>query len=141
MVRIKDSNHFIVFLLLFCFLFTPTAGIYAAQETMKQVQIEMPVLRGDMWIKMSNDEKVAFIWGAGHVVTIEKVLMTNNPEIKRDKGFVARVVEASNNKQMNIQEVIDLIDVYYDTNSDQLEKPVFEVLWYETIVPRLSVNK
>ena len=101
----------------------------------------MPVLKGDMWVKMSNDEKVAFIWGAGHVITIEKVLMANDPECMNKYGFVDKVVEASNNKQMNIQEIIKVVDVYYDTNSDQLEKPVFEVLWYETVVPRLTVKK
>jgi len=141
MVRVKYLSHLILFLLLFSFLFNFTGKTYAAEDTMKQVQMEMPVLKGDMWIKMTNDEKVAFIWGAGHVITIEKVLMANDPEYKNKNGFVAKVVEASNNKQMNVQEIIKVVDVYYGTNSDQLEKPVFEVLWYETIVPRLAVKK
>jgi len=126
---------------MFSSVFFFSINTFAAKETMKQVQMEMPILRGDMWIKMTNDEKASFIWGVGHVVTTEKVLMRNNPEIKRERGFVARAIEASNNKQMKMQEIIDAIDVYYEKNPDELETSVFEVLWYETIVPRLTVDK
>ena len=141
MIDFKFFRDFILFLFIFSSVFFFGVNTYAAEDTMKQVQMEMPVLRGDMWIKMTNDEKASFIWGVGHVVTTEKVLMINNPEIKREKGFVAWAIEASNNKQMKMQEVIEAINVYYEKNSDKLETPVFQVMWYETIVPRLTVNK
>ena len=141
MICFKFLRHFIILFFTFSSAFFFSINTFSAEETMKQVQMEMPVLRGDMWIKMSSDEKASFIWGVGHVVTTEKVLMINDPEIKREKGFVARAIEASNNKQMKMREVIDAIDVYYEKNPDKLETPVFQVMWYETIVPRLTVNK
>ena len=141
MFRVKFLSRLILFLFLFSFLFNFTGTSYAAEDTMKKVQMEMPVLKGDMWVKMSNDEKVAFIWGAGHVITIEKVLMANDPECINKLGFINKVVQASNNKQMNVQAIITAVDAYYTNNSDQIDKPVFEVLWHETIVPRLAVNK
>src|SRR4030042_4227631 len=52
----------------------------------------MPILNGDLWQKMTHDTKVAFIWGFGHVVSIEQYLMEKYPELKRD-SFVAKVVE------------------------------------------------
>ena len=32
---------------------------------------EMPVLTGEQWQTLQPDTKIAFIWGVGHVVTIE----------------------------------------------------------------------
>ena len=42
----------------------------------------MPLLKGEQWQKMDSNAKVAFIWGAAHVVLIEKVLMEEIPEVK-----------------------------------------------------------
>ncbi len=69
----------------------------SAEETIAEaVEKEMPVLKGDQWVAMDENSKVAFIWGAGHVVTIEEVIMERYPDQKRDT-FVAKVVEASTN--------------------------------------------
>ena len=59
------------------------------------VEREMPVLKGDTWMVMDENAKIAFIWGVGHVVTIEQVIMERYPDQKRDT-FVMKVVEASN---------------------------------------------
>jgi len=112
----------------------------ATDDTMQQVEMEMPVLRGDIWIKMSDDEKISFIWGAGHVVTIEEVLMRKHPEINRENSFIAKVIEASTNSPMKMHEVADKVDAYYEKNPDKLSTPVVEVIWYETIKPRLGKN-
>jgi len=77
MIGFKYFRHFIILLFMFSSVFFFSINTFAAKETMKQVQMEMPILRGDMWIKMTNDEKASFIWGVGHVVTTEKVLMRN----------------------------------------------------------------
>ena len=109
-----------------------------ADDTMQQVEREMPVLRGDLWIKMSEDETVSFIWGAGHVITIEEVLMRDNPELKRENSFIFKVIEASVNSPMKMHEVSEKIDAYYEKNPDKLSTSVVEVMWYETIEPRLG---
>ena len=74
----------------------------------------MPVLKGDLWKKMTHDEKVAFIWGFGHVVSIEYSLMEKFPELKRD-SFVSKAVVGMDNTPMN--EVVDRVDRYYDDAS------------------------
>ena len=79
-----------------------------ADDTMQQVEREMPVLRGDLWIKMSEDEKIF------------------------------KVIEASVNSPMKMHEVSEKIDAYYEKNPDKLSTSVVEVMWYETIEPRLG---
>ena len=97
----------------------------------------MPVLKGDLWQKMTHDSKVAFIWGFGHVVSIEHYLMEKFPELKRD-SFVSKVVEGMANTPMN--EVVDRVDRYYVMHPDQIEKPVTNVLWDTMIRPNIKTG-
>jgi hypothetical protein len=97
----------------------------------------MPVLKGDLWQKMTHDSKVAFIWGFGHVVSIEQYLMGKYPELKRD-SFVAKVVEGMANTPMN--EVVARVDRYYDMHSDEIDKPVTSVLWDTMIRPNIKTG-
>jgi hypothetical protein len=94
--------------------------------------IGMPILDGELWQKMTQDDKVSFIWGFWHAVSIEHYLMGKYPELKRD-NFSAKVIEASGNKPLTMTEIISLIDKYYQTSPDEIEKPVVGVLWDELI--------
>ena len=97
----------------------------------------MPVLKGDLWKKMSHDEKVAFIWGFGHVVSIEYSLMEKFPELKRD-SFVAKAVVGMDNTPMN--EVVARVDRYYEMHPEDIEKPVTSVLWDTMIKPNIKTG-
>jgi hypothetical protein len=97
----------------------------------------MPVLKGDLWQKMPHDSKVAFIWGFGHVVSIENYLMGKFPELQRD-SFVSKVVEGMANTPMN--EVVDRVDRHYVMHPDQIEKPVTSVLWDTMIRPNIKTG-
>ena len=111
-----------------------------SEETIQQaVEREMPLLRGDMWIKMDPDSKVAFIWGAGHVVTIEEVIMQKYPELQRD-SFVMKVVEASTNSPMKMNDIVTVVDTYYQANPDKLDTPVMRVIWDAVIKPNIKTG-
>ncbi len=97
----------------------------------------MPVLTGDLWQKMTPDSKVAFIWGFGHVVTIEQHLMDKYPELKRD-SFVPKVVEGMADIPMN--EVVARVDNYYSANPDRIKEPVTKVIWDTMIKPNIKTG-
>src|SRR4030042_4550847 len=97
----------------------------------------MPILKGDLWQKMTNDSKVAFIWGFGHVVSIEQYLMGKYPELKRD-SFVPKVVEGMANTPMN--EVVARVDRYYEMHPNEIDKPVTSVLWDTMIRPNIKTG-
>ena len=131
-------------LIICIFLFGTFFGIISAsqaEEVMVQVEQTMPVLKGDTWVKMSDDEKISFIWGAGHIVSIQEVLARDNPDLKKSNHFVNKIMEARGIKPMTMNEVAKYVDDYYKANPDKLDKPVIEVIWYETIVPRLSTTE
>jgi hypothetical protein len=112
----------------------------SAEETIAEaVEKEMPVLKGDQWVAMDENSKVAFIWGAGHVVTIEEVIMERYPDQKRDT-FVAKVVEASTNSPMTMSQVVAMVDKFYQDNPDKTDTPVMAVIWDTMIKPNIKTG-
>ncbi len=104
----------------------------------------MPLLKGAQWQQMDSDSKVAFIWGAAHVILIELVLMEEIPELQRE-SFVTKVREARDEKArtgkvMKINEVVSAIDQYYQSHPDQLQVPVMKVIWDVGVKPFLKTG-
>ncbi len=62
----------------------------ALGQEKKAIEQYMPLLKGTQWQQIEPDAKVAFIWGVAHVVLIEKILMDEFPELKRE-SFVTRL--------------------------------------------------
>ncbi len=102
-----------------------------------QETLVMRLLKVYVWKKMTHDSKVAFIWGFGHVVSIEQNLMEKFPELKRE-SFVAKVVEGM--AGMPMDKVVDRIDGYYDAHPDKLETPVTNVIWDIMIKPNIKTG-
>lgn len=97
----------------------------------------MPVLKGDVWQKMTHDSKIAFIWGFGHVVSIEQHLMEKFPELNRD-SFVTKVVEGM--ADIPMETVIARVDEYYQANPQKIESPVTNVIWDLMIKPNIKTG-
>ncbi len=114
----------------------PKSGQKAIQKEL-EATLGMPILKGDLWQKMTPDSKVAFIWGVGHVVSIEKHLMEKYPELKTE-NFCSKAAEGMANIPMDV--VVARIDNFYNTNPDELEKPVMNVLWATSIKPNIKTG-
>jgi hypothetical protein len=151
-MKSEKKAQFAVIGLIFSLLlgFTGYSYLVMAEEISPQQQVDrkavekgldeslgMPVLKGDLWKKMTHDEKVAFIWGFGHVVSIEHSLMEKFPELKRD-SFVAKAVVGMDNTPMN--EVVARVDRYYEMHPEDIEKPVTSVLWDTMIKPNIKTG-
>ena len=98
---------------------------------------EMPVLTGDEWQTLRPDTKIAFIWGIGHVVTIEEHVIQRHPELKRE-GFTAKLAEGLRGVPM--ETIIQDIDSYYRKNPDDLDLPVMRVIWSQLVKPKLKTG-
>ncbi|HBB69413.1 MAG TPA: hypothetical protein DCZ89_06135 [Geobacter sulfurreducens] len=112
------------------------AELPVALETGTELK-EMPVLDGESWQSMSPDAKIAFIWGVGHVVTIEEHVIQRHPELLR-KDFVAKLGDGLRGVPMS--SIIEQVDGYYRQNPDDLDLPVMRVIWSEVVRPRLKAG-
>ena len=54
----------------------------ASGQEKKDFEKYMPLCNGTHWQRATSDAKVAFIWGAAHVILIENILMEEVPELK-----------------------------------------------------------
>ena len=115
----------------------PTAE--QSETVVEAMESEMPVLKGETWMAMNEDAKIAFIWGAGHVVVIEEVLMEKYPDQKRDT-FVTKVVEASNASPATMAQVAAAIDKFYTENPDKMDVPVMAVIWETMVKPNIAAG-
>ncbi len=98
---------------------------------------EMPLLTGYTWQKMSQDEKVAFVWGMGHVATMEREAMEKYPELKRE-SFAAKLCSGIAGVSMN--SIIARVDGFYKDNPDKTADPVIKVIWDSFVLPKLKTE-
>jgi hypothetical protein len=139
------------FLFLLCIGFAGWATHASGQQAqtpdavVKEMEKAMPLAKGDVWQKADHNAKVAFIWGVAHVILIEKVLMEEIPELRRE-SFVAKVLEArearikAGTAAMSINDIVDQIDQYYKNHPDQLQVPVMKVVWDFAIKPNIKTG-
>ena len=95
------------------------------------------MLRGDVWMTMSPDEKVAYLWGAGDVVDLEQALWEIHPELKQ-QNFSAKVVEGMADIPMN--DIVATVDEWYRANPDKRNLTVIRVIWDTLIKPNLKTG-
>ena len=110
----------------------------------KEAEKHMPLLKGAQWLKLDSNAKIAFIWGAAHVVLIENILMEEIPELRRE-NFSAKVVEARRERvkagtALTINQMINAIDQYYKDHPDQLDAAVIKVIWDVGVKPSLKTG-
>jgi hypothetical protein len=113
-----------------------SASLWAAGYE-KRLEDKAKLLKGDVWVTMNQDQKVAYIWGAGNVVDLEQELMTLLPELKVE-NFSAKAAEGIGD--VTIDEIIAGVDSFYRTNPDKLDQSVIRVIWHNIIRPNLTTG-
>jgi hypothetical protein len=109
---------------------TPTA-------TAGKQSLEMPVMTGAEWQQLGGEAKIAFIWGIGHVVTIEEHVVQRHPELAKP-DFPTKLAEGLRGVQMNT--IVEELDRYYRTHPADINLPVMKVIWRQLVKPKLSTG-
>ena len=113
------------------FLSAFNIGVLAKEE------IKAPLLTGKTWINMSQDQKSAYIWGAGDIIDLEQEIMEIHPELKRD-SFVSKAVEGIGD--VTINDIVATVDSYYKENPDKINLSVIRVVWDTMIKPNIKTG-
>lgn len=109
-------------------------------------------LTGAVWMQSSQDNKYALIYGVECAITVEffvaqKLEQQSNTGSKKknpkeiistlspfEKGWVNAFEGVSR------QKIVAMVDDWYTQHPDQLQRPVFSVLWSEFIAPKLQAR-
>lgn len=104
-------------------------------------------LTGDIWVKSSNEIKAALLFGVECAVYIEHAVAKRLTELEKaakkkkaapstlspfEDGWAQAFVGVPR------AEIVESIDTWYAENPDKLQRPVFDVIWYELIEPKIK---
>lgn len=118
------------FFLLAGLLFIGTSSSFAQGTTANP----SPDVDGFVWMKSSDAEKKAFLFGAGTAIALEYQMREKRSE--EPSKFIKGWIEVFQN--MSWAEMATKLDVYYESNPDKANRLVFDVLWHEMIKPNLK---
>lgn len=93
---------------------------------------EVPIVTGEHWTKSSDDVKKAYLIGLANLLQIEWAYERSNPP-SDSQSLVP--MAAAGLKGQTLDGVRDTVDRWYAAHPGQLGRPVFEVIWYEAVVP------
>ena len=128
----KNRFSWILNFVLICMLLAAWSSNVSAKE-----EIKAPLLTGNTWIIMSQDQKTAYIWGAGDIVDLEQEIMEIYPELKRE-SFVTKAVEGIGDVKIN--DIVSTVDAFYNDNPDQVNLSVIRVVWDTMIKPNIKTG-
>jgi len=94
------------------------------------------LLTGQLWQTMSPDAKVAFVWGIGNLVEFERV-QAGSPQADT-KSFIPFLIRGLKGK--SIDEIVRLVDAYYGTHPDQIQRPVVDAVFQAVVLPTLTAE-
>ncbi len=110
-----------------CTALALSAGTVDAQE--------IPFATGQHWTKSSPEVKKAYLVGLANAFQVEAAFEAKNPPTDA-QSIVPRLTRGM--KGQTLDGVRDVLDAWYAQNPDRLDRPVFEVIWFEIVVPDLA---
>ena len=115
--------------LIAAFFFTTSSACFAQGTTGSP----SPDVDGYVWMKSTDPEKKAFLFGAGTAIALEFQMRAKRSE--EPSKFIKGWIEAFDN--MSWAEMASRLDRYYESHPDNANRLVFDVLWHEMIKPNL----
>ena len=114
-----------------------------AQAADTQAQSADAVLTGTHWLKASDNEKEAFLYGVYHAFEVEEYLATKGKKGKVVQSHFAKswLKVARQTKEDDLGTILKEIEAWYKANGDKMDTPVLKVIWKECIQPRLKASK
>ena len=121
------------------FLLMLGMGLAPLAESASQSATEAQLLTGNTWQTLSRDNKIAYIWGIGNLVELERTnLESQQPQPPADdrKSFIPYLAYGLSG--VSIEQVIDRVDAYYKAYADQRNQPVLNAIFQAIVMPRLK---
>ncbi|MHC1789736.1 hypothetical protein [Solidesulfovibrio sp.] len=95
----------------------------------KQADHPAPDVDGEIWMKSSDLEKKAFLYGAGSALVLEYHVREKRSQ--EPSKLVVGWVDGL--KDISWSDLSNKIDAYYRSHPDKMQRDVFDVIWHEII--------
>jgi hypothetical protein len=111
----------------------------SAGQQANQPASEVQLLTGKTWQELSRDHKIAYIWGIGNLVELERTNLGSQqpqPPTGDRKSFIPHLAYGLSG--ISIAQIVDRVDAYYKAHPDQLNQPVLNAIFQDIVMPRLK---
>jgi hypothetical protein len=98
---------------------------------------EVPIVTGEHWVKSSEEMKKAYLLGIANMALIELAYQGPTP-VADSQSVIARMAKGL--KGQTLDSVREGLNKWYAANSDRVQRPVLETIWFEMVVPGLQKN-
>jgi hypothetical protein len=96
---------------------------------------DLVIVNGEHWVNSSLEQKRAYLFGVGNVLEIEQAMAGDDYQAMRERSIVPVLLNGLSGT--SIANIVTQLDEFYSTHSDQINKPVIEVLYIEMALPKL----
>jgi len=103
----------------------------AATTSPTQVDLSLP--DGEDWVPATEREKMAYLLGIRDMAAVEYQLIGPKP---KHRTAVKKWVEALDG--MTLRQIMEAVDAYYKAHPDKQQQPVFEVVWFQMVEPKVG---
>lgn len=96
-------------------------------------QLDLSLPDGADWTPATEREKLAYLLGLRDMAAVEYQLLGPKP---KQRTAVKKWVEALDG--MTLRQIMEAVDAYYKAHPDKQQQPVFEVVWFQMVEPKMS---
>jgi len=96
---------------------------------------DLVIVNGEHWVSSSLEQKRAYLFGVGNVLEIEQAMAGDEYEVRRGRSIVPVLLDGLSG--VSIANIVTQLDKFYADHSDQIKRPVIEVLYLEMALPNL----
>ena len=96
---------------------------------------DLVIVNGEHWVSSSLEQKRAYLFGIGNVLEIEQAMAGDDYEAMRGRSIIPVLLEGLSGT--SIANIVTQLDKFYADHSDQIKRPVNEVLYLEMALPNL----
>lgn len=112
----------------------PAATAASSQSAPAKIDLSFP--DGEKWSAATEREKMAYLLGIRDMASAEYQLTGPNP---KRRTLVEKLVESLDG--MTLRQVMEKVDAYYKANPDRQKQTIFEVVWFQLVVPKTGPAK
>lgn len=96
-------------------------------------QIDLSLPDGADWTPATEREKLAYLLGLRDMAAVEYQLIGPKP---KHRTATAKWVQALDG--MTLRQIMEAVDAYYKAHPDKQQQPVFEVVWFQMVEPKIG---
>ena len=96
---------------------------------------EVLMVNGEHWVKSSDEQKKAYLFGVANMAQIEFAYQGPSP-VHETQSAVTKMHKGLNGQ--TIDSVLAKLNAWYVAHADRLQQPVIETIWFEMVVPGLK---